>query len=187
MSARNELRYLFTRGFILLVLVVVLMLVFGDLASGSGNQTTIARRTARKSIAVLHEGSLFLPLVYGGAAPVPSPSPTPIPIPTPAPTPTATPIPGELWTWVARAGNVGETTEIIAVIPGYCCELIGMKSGKTIYVQAVCPAEPTCEIFPAPPEIPPPFAWGDVEKLIYDANCQQVCSIQWPFNCVGVR
>ena len=119
--------------------------------------------------------------------PSPSPTPSPIPSPTPTPTPTPTPVPGELWTWVARAGNVGETTEIYAVIPGYCCELIGQKSGKTIYVQAVCPAEPTCEIFPAPPEIPPPFAWGDVEKLVYDANCQQVCSIQWPFNCVGVR
>ena len=163
MSVKKEIRYLASRTLILFVLVVVLLAVFGDLASGSNN------------------GSLFLPLVYGGAAPVPSPSPIP------SPTPTATPVPGELWTWVARAGNVGETTEIYAVIPGYCCELIGQKSGKTIYVQAVCPSEPTCEIFPAPPEIPPPFAWGDVEKLIYDANCQQVCSIQWPFNCVGVR
>ena len=125
--------------------------------------------------------------MYGGAASTPIPTPKPTPKPTPIPTPTPTPVPGELWTWVASARDYGDTTMIYAVIPGYCCELIGQKSGKTIYVQAVCPAEPTCEIFPAPPVIPPPFAWGDVEKLTYDSNSKQACSILWPFNCKDVK
>ena len=165
----KEIKYLISRAVILFVLVVVLLVVFGDLVSGSSN------------------GSLFLPLVYGGAAPTPIPTPKPTPKPTPIPTPTPTPVPGELWTWVASARDYGDTTLIYAIIPGYCCELIGQKSGKTIYVQAVCPAEPTCEIFPAPPVIPPPFAWGDVEKLTYDSNSKQVCSILWPFNCKDVK
>lgn len=160
---REEIGYVVSRAVIIFVLVVVLLVLFGDLASGFGSE------------------SLFLPLIFNGAAPVPTPSPTP------SPTPTATPVPGELWTWVASARNDGDDTVIYAVIPGYCCELIGQKSFKTIYVQAVCPAEPTCEIFPAPPSIPPPFAWGDVEKLIYDASSQEACSVQWPFNCKNVE
>ena len=84
---RKEIGYLVSRTVILFVLVVVLLAVFGDLASGSNN------------------GSLFIPLVYGGAAPV----------------------------------------------------------------------------------IPPPFAWGDVEKLTYDSNSKQACSILWPFNCKDVK
>jgi hypothetical protein len=167
---REEIGYVISRTLVILVLIVVLMILFGDLAFGSTGS-----------------GSLFLPLIYGGAASTPSPSPTPTMEPTSTPKPTPTPVPGELWTWVARAGDVGDTTEIYAVIPGYCCELIGQKSGKIIYVQAVCPAEPACEIFQPPAVIPPPFAWGDVEKLIYDADSKQVCSAQWPFNCEDVK
>jgi len=172
MVDKRSITYLAAKTLILSALVIVPLMVFGGLASLARGSTN---------------GSLFLPLVYGGAAPTPTPSPTKIPSPTPSPTPTATPVPGELWTWVASARDDGDTTVVYAVIPGYCCELIGQKSSKTIYVQAVCPAEPTCEIFPAPPEIPPPFAWGDVEKLIYDASSKQVCSIQWPFNCKDVE
>ena len=129
---------------------------FGDISTNCGTNDPVRR----SCVGSTGSGSLFLPLVYNGAAPAPTPSPTPTPEPTSTPKPTPTPLPGELWTWVARAGDVGDTTEIYAVIPGYCCELIGQKSGKIIYVQAVCPAEPTCEIFQPPAVIPPPFVWG---------------------------
>jgi hypothetical protein len=129
------------------------------------------------------EQRAHMPLVFGGASPVPVITPTSAPVPTATPTPE----PGALWTWVANAGLEDGNTVIYAVIPGYCCELVGQKSVKTIYVRAECPENPTCEIFPAPERIPPPFAWGDVEKLIYPASSREVCSTQWPFNCVGTK
>lgn len=130
---------------------------------------------------------------YPGGTPTPSITPTASPTatntpkPTQTPTITPTPGPGALWCWAARAGNVGGKTEIWAVIPGYCCELKAQKSGKTIYIRAECPSNPTCEIFPPPDSIPPPFAWGDVERLIYDASSKEVCSIQWPYNCIDTE
>ena len=182
MKIIEEIAFIGLAALILAILVILIMWSFGIVepvtwraAGASGVQSESAH------FPVIYSGYLATPTM----APVPSATPTSKPSPTPTVTPT--PEPGALWTWVARAGNVGETTVIYAVIPGYCCELVGLKSSKTIYVRAECPAEPTCEIFPPPEVIPPPFAWGDVEKLIYDANSQDVCSVQWPFNCVATR
>jgi len=141
----------------------------------------------------------YLPLVFCDTCP-PPPTPTntpkpPTPIP-PTPTPTPTPIDGEggyTWLFAGRAGPDGEDTVVFGIVPGVCYyakidhyeldgKMVILRSQKYKLDTWPCVQEnfnpdmqwPPPE-YDVPPEVPPPFGWGDTFKQYIPGNYKYVC------------
>jgi hypothetical protein len=135
---------------------------------------------------------LKMPLIMAGAPVTSTPEPTMTPTSTLTPTPTVTPVPGELWVYILRFGNTGDTSTTYASVPGIGYEIKGQKVEKTLNITAYCPEGVECIMDPVPPDFPPECdfetgKWCQIEKLEFDSNAKQACGTQFPFNCVDAE